>query len=456
MSTPLIATPGTLRPLLRLALPVLAEHSLHLLVIFSDTVLAARYLGAEQRGTAALAAMNVIFYALWFLENLFGLVAIGSTALVARFVGAGDWAAARRTVNQSFLTGAMLTLVLMVLGVLFVGDFVSAMQLSGDSARLAGQYLLLVILVLPAMMVEVIAVSCLRGAGDTVSGLIVMSIVVMVNLLVSWSLIAGWGPLPELGFRGLAIGTAAAHVTGGVLLLALLLRGRAGLRLQPGGMRPDLPLIRRLLRIGVPGGTDVILIVVCHLAYMAIINSLGDLAAAAHGVAVKIEALAYLPGAAVQVAAATLAGQYLGAGDHAKATRSVLLSVAIGGAGMTAMGVVFFVAATPLSAVFLGESKPEVLAATAPLLRIVAISMPALAAAMILGGALRGAGDTRVPLVLNLIGYLGVRLPGAYFLAHVLGWGVEGAWIAMVADVFVRCGLILWRFLHGGWKRIKV
>ena len=451
MSTPLIATSGTLRPLLRLALPVLAEHSLHLLVIFSDTVLAGRYFGTEE-----LAAMNVIFYTVWFLENLFGLVAIGSTALIARFVGAGDWNTARRTVNQSFLTGAVLALVLTGGGVLLIDDFVSAMQLSGRSAQMASEYLLLVILVLPAIMVESIAVSCLRGAGDTVSGLIVMSIVVAVNLLVSWSLIAGWGPLPEMGFFGLAIGTATAHVTGGVLLLALLLRGRAGLRLKLRSLRPDMPLIRRLLRVGVPGGTDVILIVVCHLAYMATINALGDLQAAAHGVAVKIEALAFLPGAAFQVAAATLAGQYLGAGDHAKATRSVLLSLAIGGAGMTAMGVVFFVAATPLSEMFLGVNNPEVVGAAAPLLRIVSISMPALAMAMILGGALRGAGDTRVPMLLNLIGYLGVRLPGAYLLAHTWGLGVEGAWIAMVVDIYVRCGLILWRFLHGGWKRIKV
>ena len=91
LSTPLISTPGTLRPLLRLALPVLSEHLLHLLVIFSDTVLAARYLGTEE-----LAATNVIFYAVWFLENLFGLVAIGSTALVARFVLAGLYPIPRR------------------------------------------------------------------------------------------------------------------------------------------------------------------------------------------------------------------------------------------------------------------------------------------------------------------------------------------------------------------------
>jgi Na+-driven multidrug efflux pump len=104
-----------------------------------------------------------------------------------------------------------------------------------------------------------------------------------------------------------------------------------------------------------------------------------------------------------------------------------------------------------------------------PLLKIVAFAQPSLALSMILTGALRGAGDTRWPLAFTFLGFLGVRIPLAYFLAwdsvplpivHFVlngyGLGVIGAWYAMTADVIVRSLLVLTRFLHGGWKRVRV
>ena len=252
-------------------------------------------------------------------------------------------------------------------------------------------------------------------------------------------------------------------------MLALLLVGRAGLRLQWRLFRPDVDLIGRLLRIGLPGGADVMAILFCHLWFLAIINRLGVLPAAAHSLGVRIESLAYLPGTAFQVAAATLAGQYLGAGDARRAGRSVFMACAVGGGLMCAAGVAFFFGAETLTLFFLGNNRPETLELTVPLLRIVAFSMPSLALTMILTGGLRGAGDTRWPLVFTFIGYLGVRIPGAYWLAWEeipipgteivimgWGWGVLGAWFAMVADIVVRSVFVVARFWHGGWKRTRV
>src|SRR5690606_11408082 len=131
-----------------------------------------------------------------------------------------------------------------------------------------------------------------------------------------------------------------------------LSKGRAGLQLSQPAFRTDMDLIRRLLRIGIPGGTDILSIVLCQLWFVRIVNELGMLAAAGHGVAIRIESLAYLPGAAFQVAAATLCGQYLGAGDHRRATRSVLTACLVGGGLMTAAGLLFFFAAEPLTGLF--------------------------------------------------------------------------------------------------------
>ena len=114
---------------------------------------------------------------------------------------------------------------------------------------------------------------------------------------------------------------------------------------------------------------------------------------------------------------------------------------------------------------FLGEQNLGVAREAAPLLRIVAFSMPSLAILMVVSGALRGAGDTRWPLLVTVVGFLLIRIPAAYWLAWselpwlgAVGWGlgVRGAWYAMLGDVVLRSGLVAWRFLHGGWMKVEV
>jgi putative MATE family efflux protein len=301
-----------------------------------------------------------------------------------------------------------------------------------------------------------VGIGCLRGAGDMMTGLVTMILVNVVNITVAWSLLLGIGPLPELGWDALPIGTACGHAVGGSIPLILLLRGRTGLRIRRPLLRPDPHLMRRILRIGLPGGIDVLSIVACQLFFISIVDRLGTVATAAHGVAIRIESLAYLPGYAFQVASATLAGQYLGARDYRQASRSVLTACAASGSLLLAAGLVLFFGSHQLVRVFLSADQTDVAAIVPSLLQIVSFAMVPLALVQVLTGALRGAGDTRWPLAFTFIGFLGVRIPAAYLLAHAWGWGVRGAWYAMVADVMVRCLLIAYRFNHGGWKRIEV
>src|SRR5690606_23295487 len=128
--------------------------------------------------------------------------------------------------------------------------FIGLMQLEADAAPLATQYLLILIPALPAIMIEQVGIACLHGAGDTMSEFLAKSVVNVVNMLVSFVLLTGWGPFPEMGFRGLAVGTAVAHAMGGAIILIWLLKGRAGLRLRIRGLWPDWNMQRRLLRIG--------------------------------------------------------------------------------------------------------------------------------------------------------------------------------------------------------------
>jgi putative MATE family efflux protein len=451
--------------MLYLALPVLVEQLLNMLVGLVDTWLTGNYL----EGDACVAAIGLMAYVLWLLPCMFSTISIGATALTARFVGAGDRMMAVRVANQALLVGVIAAVAGTALMYFFGQQFIGLMQLKGAAALLAGRYLAILVPVIPAMMIQQVGVACLRGAGDTVTGFVAMTIVNLVNIGTSASLMLGVGPLPKLGWDGLAIGTACGHVVGALIILVVFIRGRAGLKWRFSLLAYDASLVRRLLRVGLPGGADVTSVLFCHLWYVSIINAIGTEAAAAHGIGVRIESLSYLPGAAFAVAATTLAGQFLGAGDHRRAVKSVLMALLAGGGIMTMAAVCFFSAADSLARFFLGAHSVTTVNLAADLLRIVAFATPGLAVAMIFTGALRGAGDTRWPLAVTLFGFLGIRIPLAYYLAwdtiyvpvldmtlHGLGGGVVAAWYAMLVETWLRAALITLRFWQGGWKRVKV
>lgn len=444
---------GTLRPLLLLAWPVLIEQLLTMLLGFSDIWLVGHYLDP-----AHLAAMTLLNYILWLLPNLFALIGVGATAMIARATGARDRALANRTLQQAFSLGAGLALVVTILGYLSGDLLIRMMQLHGESVGHAERFLHFLLPAIPFMMLELVGIACLQGAGDTVTGLISMVLVNVVGVSTSWLLMLGVGPLPAMGWDGVALGAALGHVVGGTVPTVRLLLGRAGLRLRlrRHDLRLDPAVARRLLRVGVPGGVDILFIISCQLLFLSVINLLGDAATAAHGVAIRLESLGYLPGLAFQVAATTLCGQYLGMQDFRRATRVVLVACVVGIGLMSTAGLVIFVWADSLVQLFLGPNQSGVAQLAAPCLRVISAAMIPLATLMILTGALRGAGDTRWPLLFSVIGFLGIRMPLALLFTRAFDWGVVGAWYAMAIDLTVRAVLVVWRFWNGGWKRTKL
>jgi putative MATE family efflux protein len=448
----LVDTPGTLRPFLYLAAPVLGEQLLHMLVGQSDTILTGHFL----REPEYLAAVNSMVYLLWLLTEVFVFVAVGATALIARFRGARQDADALTVCNQALLLGLVLAAVATITGLAAGERLATWMSLEGRAAELAAQYLRIVFPVIPFIMLQVVSIACLRGAGDTQTGMWAMVLVNVVNVALSWGLCLGVGPLPRWGWEGIAFGTACGHVVGGLFMLIALLRGRAGLRYEWRLLRPQFPWQWRILRIGIPGGLDMLAVLFCQLWFVKLVNELGPLSAAAHGVALRIESLAFSPGAACQVAAATLVGQYLGAGQPRRAVRAVLVALAVCGGFMTVMSGLFLWQADALVGLLVHSSQQQVVELGAPLLRTIALGLPPLAAMMMFTAALRGAGDTRWPLCFTLVGFLGVRIPLTYLWARPDMYGVQGAWYAMLADVICRCCLVSLRFWHGGWKRVRV
>src|SRR5262249_8307814 len=154
---------------------------------------------------------------------------LGTLAVVARLVGAGERQQAAHVARQALLLGCVVAAIGVTLAAIYGGAFVVAMQLRGGAAELATQYIRILSPAIPFVMIEQVGTACLRGSGDTVSGLMARVVVNIVNALLSTTLILGLGPLPQLGWNGLAIGAAAGHCVGGLVILYCLVRGRGGL-----------------------------------------------------------------------------------------------------------------------------------------------------------------------------------------------------------------------------------
>ena len=254
---------GTIRPLLVQLLPVLGEQFLALAVGFTDKWLAGNLFADE----APLAAVGLVAYCLAFLPAVFAVPAVAATALVARSIGAGDPAAARRFAAQAVLLGAVLTAAGLVAAAAFGPGFVRGLGLPAASADLAVRYLAIVIPALPLMMLIHVGVAVLRGAGDMTAGLVAMTTVNLVNAAASFALAAGVGGLPRLGWDGLAWGTFAGYCCGAVCVGLLLARPAAGLRPDRTDWRPHRDTLRRLLRTGLPAGVDAAANSACHLTF---------------------------------------------------------------------------------------------------------------------------------------------------------------------------------------------
>lgn len=461
---PSTATISITRAVWALALPVLAEELLNYLVGTTDWLLAGRFI----EGDDSKAAMGLMVYVLWILPTLFSFIAIGTTAVVARHVGADELSMARRATSQALLMGFAWAMLVMLVCFLGGGWFIHAVQLRGEAARLAGSYLWIVSFSIPAIMLEQIGTAALRGAGDTITGLIARVVVNLVNMVLSAALVTGYGPFPQLGWEGLAVGTFVGHIIGGLIIVIALWRPACVLNQREGVFQYDQHMAWRILRIGIPGGTDACSIILCHLVYFSIIGRVGVSAVAAHGLGLQIESLSYLPGTAFQVAAATLAGQSLGADNPRRAWLSVATCCFWGMVVMGIASITYYHFGENIAEFYLGRSDATTIL-TGRLMKIVAIACPCLAAVMVFSGALRGAGDTRFPLLFTWMGLLGVRIPLACYLAWkevplpFLGiviagqdLGVIGAWWAMVTDVAIRSTLLGTRFLQGGWLKTKV
>ncbi|MFM9994544.1 MAG: MATE family efflux transporter [Phycisphaerales bacterium] len=471
-----------------LAWPVLVDSLLNTLVGLTDTVLAA---GISE---PAADAIGMAAYCLWFLGLVIMALDVGATALISRSVGAGRLAVANAAVGQTMLLALAAGVGLG--GVLFLTSGALGGLLFDDPGSIDAfrRYMGIMAFDVPFMALLYAGIACVRGAGSTFLPMRVMIVVNLVNMGASWSLagvdfkttvVAGGQTVTrtilhnpfgfDLGVTGIAIGTMLGHAVGAVLILGVLARGLAGVRLLRRRLRPHMHTMRRMLRIGFPNFLETLGMWAGNFLVVLIVSWVGAGMVGAHTVAIRIEAFSFQPGFAIAIAAATLAGQYLGAGSPRMARRAILACTLVAGAVMGMIGVVFML--FPHTLVGMLSSQPTHLAVTPELLFITGLVQIPFGIGIVLRQAMRGAGDVKVVMYVTWICTYVLRLPLAYILSGAdiprpawLGggpgavfenpspwdWGLRGLWIGLCIEIVIRGVLFVARFAHGGWARQRV
>ncbi len=448
-------TSGSVRTtLLILALPVFGEQMLNTFVAIFDTFLAGRI------STTATVAVGFASYVSWLVYMLVNLVGAGTTALVSRAEGGGDHKDANHFANQSL---ALALIVGIGIGAMLFAAapwFARMQGMAGETRDIMVRYLRIDSFGMVFTSVTLVGAAAMRGVGNTRTPMVIFAIVSVANVIVSTVLVFGIGPAEGIGVNGIVMGTLVARVMGGVLMVVVLARKRSGIELDPPSLRIKRASARRILHIGGPAGIDGAIMWTGHFILLTVIGHLSadvvlqEAYYAAHIVAVRVEALTYLPAVAWGVASATMIGQSLGAGDRDRARRVGHEAVLQCGILSVVIALLFFFGAEGIYKLM--HTDPKVHEVGVGPFRVVALMQPLLVLSIVYVYALRGAGDTRYPLFITFVGSILLRIPLGYFFGIVLEGGLLGAWIGMFADMFWRAGAASIRYARGKWVDIRV
>jgi putative MATE family efflux protein len=273
--------------------------------------------------------------------------------------------------------------------------------------------------------------------------------------MLNYGLILGRLGLPELGVRGAAWGTVASQAVGVVLIVLILQRDMVpGVRARVGFARVDGPLARDLFRIGAPAALDMLVLNVAFLSIVGMLARVAQVAVAAHGIGLRIQSLAFVPGLGVAQAIGAMVGNALG-GDRVDEARQVVRSGVVLSTGiMSVIGLSIIVGAAPLIAIFDVQAGTELGQYSILWMRVLGWGMPVVGVHIALIGMLRGSGATNTSLLINIVGTVIVQVPLSWFLGFVLDWGAFGIWIAVPISFVVRMGLGVLAYRRGDWAQV--
>lgn len=468
-----------------LAWPVVIESFLNSLVGLVDTKLSA----SLPNGEAATDAIGGASYIMWLIGLVIMAIGVGATALISRSVGKGRIGVANVVLGQT-LTLAMASGVLIGTAIYFLSSpITSLLNMTPAASAYFDDYMKIIAIGVPAASTLFALIACSRGAGDSISPLLAMIARNIVNIIVSWLFsgvtIAGLtSPLGlDWGVKGIAFGTIVGDLVGALIILSMAMSGRWSIKLKLRRMKIHSIMAWRLVRLGVPNFFETLGMWIGNFFIIAFVGLLArqmntDGLLGAHIIGIRIEAFSFMPGFGMGIAAATLAGQYLGMGRPDLAKKAVFRCTLIAIVIMGTMGLIFVLFAKQITGML--SEQPAHMELVPPLLITCGLIQIPFAIGIVFRSSMRGAGDVKFVMGLTWFSTYAIRLPLAYTVSGVdipipgflgggmitnprlfeawfgLAPGLTAMWIALCSEMVLRGVLFAGRFYHGGWLRAKV
>lgn len=405
----------------------------------------------QMLGVKALAAVSSFFPVMFFFIAFVIGLGSGASVLIGQAWGAHEVERARAIAGTTLTVGVLLGLVVALFGGVFTRPMLQMLGTPPDVLANSTSYARIMLIAMPGLFVFILSTAMLRGVGDTVTPLLTLMISTAVGLIVTPTLIRGWGGLPQLGVASGAWATTIAFVVATLWLGWRLKRRKSPLAPDAAfvrHLRVDFKLLKAVLKIGVPTGVQTIVIAIAEIALLSMVNGHGSSATAAYGAVNQVVAYVQFPAISIAISASILGAQAIG-GGHANrlgaiARTALLMNLVLTG-GLVLIGYLF---SRHIMGLFI-TSGPVIDIAQA-LLHIMLWSLVLYGMAAALSGIMRASGSVLVPTLISIACIVGVEVPVAWILNQRIG--LDGIWYGYPA-AFAAMLLLQTTYYRLVWRK---
>jgi putative MATE family efflux protein len=432
----------------RLAWPTMLQNAISGLQGIIDHAMVGHFVGYTANAAIGV-SWQIVIVVIVFISSLF----TGMGVLVARFAGANEPEKVNRVVYQAFLTAIAFSVLLAVVGYFASPALLDVVNAAPAVKREAMPFLRAMFLGIVGMILFFMLSGAFRAAGDPRTplrlGVAMTVLTVIFNVLL----------IPRFGTVGAALGTIASSTIVSIYGIRRLFSPRSVIRFHRGmALAADFAIIRALFRFGLPTGVQGIAMNVAGVLLLRFLGSLQSSAAAQAAYAVgytELFSLITWTSVGLMGAAATIAGQNLGARNPERAMHGVAVASRIGLGVAAGVGALFLTVPQYLLAIF-GMTEPLVLSIGEQLLRYLALSGLFVTVALSYTGGLQGSGDTRSPLYISIVSQIVVPIGLCSVLQATRGLQPADIWLAIVLGHVTRAVLSVVRFRQGQWRHVAV